>query len=114
MDKETCPKCRCSEFMVIRDMTSKRIGKCGHERPCPPRSAGLTDWEVGQDLCEISDLIGEKKVDMKQSHPEAHRMLDEVQRVIGDYFNRAHFKSHGFGITSHDECSPPDSKASAE
>lgn len=37
----------------------------------------LTDWEVGQDLYAISDIISEKKIEMKQSHPKAYYMLDE-------------------------------------
>lgn len=65
----------------------------------------LTDWEIGQDLVAISDFIGEKLPDIKRSNPEAYRMLDEVQRTIGDYFNRHHIHSHGFGLKSHNEAS---------
>lgn len=71
------------------------------------QGVALTDWEVGQDLCAISDLIGEKKVEMKSSHPEAYRMLDKVQREIGDYFNRKHVQSHGFGLCSNNEAFEP-------
>ena len=33
--KEVCPTCGHDQFMIVRDMTSRRIGKCGHEWPCP-------------------------------------------------------------------------------
>jgi hypothetical protein len=63
----------------------------------------MTNWEVGQDLVYLSDEISERMKDMKESHPKAYWMLDEVRRQIGDYFNRHHCKSHKFGIVSHDE-----------
>jgi hypothetical protein len=59
--------------------------------------------QAGQDLVAISDYIGERLPDLKESHPEAYRMLDEVQRIIGDYFNKHHWQSHGFGLKSHQE-----------
>ncbi len=63
----------------------------------------MTDWEAGQDIIAISDFIGSKLKDLKESHPKAYFILDEAQRTIGDYFNRNHVKSHGFGLKSHDE-----------
>lgn len=64
----------------------------------------LTDWEAGQDLIQISDLIGEKMLDLKNSHPNVWAMLDEVRRTIGDTFNRCPFKdTHRFGLISHNE-----------
>jgi len=66
----------------------------------------LTDWECGQDLIEISDLIGEKMGECKLSHPKVYWMLDELRRTLGDHFNdkeNPFGKSHGFGLTSHNE-----------
>ena len=98
--KEKCKKCGSTDFAIVRDMTSRRKCKCGHEWDCPKRQ-GLTDWEVAQELIFISDTIGERSADFKMSHPEIRSMLDEARRTIGDKFNR--MKTHSFGITSHDE-----------
>jgi hypothetical protein len=68
----------------------------------------MTDWECGQDIIAIVDLMGDKKVEMKESHPKAYWLIDELQKQLGDYFNRAHRKSHGFGLISHDEVAKPD------
>jgi len=68
----------------------------------------VTDWEVGQDLCFLSDEIAERMADMKESHPKVYWMLDDIRRTIGDTFNRDPFRtSHKFGLASHDECGPP-------
>lgn len=75
----------------------------------------MTDWEVGQDLCYLSDEIGDRMKDMKGSHPETYWMLDEIRRVIGDHFNREPFKtSHGFGLISHNECGPTQQERTRE
>lgn len=63
----------------------------------------LTDWEIGQELVAISDYMGEHSADFKDSHPELYALVLEARRIIGDYFNRHHLESHGFGIPSHDE-----------
>lgn len=64
----------------------------------------MSDWEVGQDLCYLSDEIRSRMKDMKESHPEVYWMLDEISRTVGDTFNREPFRtSHGFGLASHHE-----------
>lgn len=64
----------------------------------------MTDWEVGQDLCHLSDEIRSRMKDMKASHSDVYWMLDEISRVIGDTFNQEPFKtSHKFGLISHHE-----------
>lgn len=62
----------------------------------------VTDWEVGQDLCHLSDEIRSHMKDLRESHPEVYSMLDDISRTIGDMFNREPFQtSHKFGLISH-------------
>lgn len=56
----------------------------------------LTDWEAGQELIVIADTIGFRKSDLKDSHPDLYKMLDEIQRTVGDKFNA--LNSHDFGL----------------
>jgi len=56
VSKEVCPTCGHDQFMIVRDMTSRRIGKCGHEWPCPeePRYQA----PCGQEFKEPYDRVG--------------------------------------------------------
>ncbi len=38
---ERCSVCKSPDFSVIRDMTSRRVCKCGHSWPCPPKAREL-------------------------------------------------------------------------
>lgn len=58
----------------------------------------MTNWEIGQDLIKISDLIGETRHDFVNSGKrEISDELKIIQAKVGDLFNR--YNDHdGMGI----------------
>ena len=77
---EKCPECGCTEFMIVRDMTSRRIGKCGHEWACPPPPTdpylqAKRDY-ANQNLPKLAKLL------KKNKDPE---LLEFVQAMT-DYY----------------------------
>jgi len=69
------------------------------------REMKLTKWEVGQDLIKVADLCSMLKVEMKDQYPELYKMLDDVQRTVGDHFNK--LGSHNFGLLDHSHKEKP-------
>jgi hypothetical protein len=61
--------------------------------------SNLTLYEVGQDLIDCADTIGEKIKEIENSgFTEQAKALHEAKKIITNCFNKNHGESHGFGI----------------
>lgn len=57
----------------------------------------LTNWEIGQDLIAISDLINDKVDELDaQTHGDLIKELERCQAQVGDLFDK--YNDHSFGI----------------
>lgn len=65
----------------------------------------LTDWEAANELVAISDYMAERSADLRDSHPDLYRFVQELRLQIGDKFNS--LGTHDFMIASHETEAKP-------
>lgn len=56
----------------------------------------MTKWEIGQDLIDISDMIGEKELEIRKSNKIIADRLRLVRLMVGDLFEDNN--DHDFSI----------------
>lgn len=82
--REQCKKCGAADFAIVRDMTSRRKCKCGHEWPCPPRGR-LTKWEAGNEIVKAADALSEAIVELRD-WPELQEPLQKMRKQVSELF----------------------------
>lgn len=70
--------------MIVRDMTSKRLGKCGHTWPCPPKEPMTTNKVLrDEEASSSAQIYTYPNWPKKTEHSRAERYLTYMQYEIG-------------------------------
>lgn len=82
--KEICPKCSSATFGIIRDMTSRRVCKCGHSwGPPEVRVQELTkEIERLKQCCKDFEFVLEGSKAVKQSDEMLEKREDALMRAL--------------------------------
>lgn len=82
--KEICPKCGSAAFGIVRDMTSRRVCKCGHGWAAPEvRVHELTkEIERLKQCCKDFEFVLEGSRAVKQSDEMLEKREDALMRAL--------------------------------
>ena len=124
--KEICPKCGSVDFGILRDMTSRRVCKCGHGWDAPEKKYISPHLLVHKELWnqvserydklksdydalkQLSDAFYLKQVQLENQNEDIKAKLEKAESVISFYANKRHWdytriqmvedmEMHGFG-----------------